>query len=271
MLMDHLDPRVRVEIQVRQAALVKKVAREILDHQAFQADRGSEVQLVSLVLQERQADQGLGDHPELMASLAIRGHRAFKVFQDLWDHQDLLGKWVNLVKMVTLVSQALLVPEVTQARMATKAPLDHLAPQEVQEREDHLAPLVLVASRVFLVRQVLLDLVARMEKLACRVHRVFLALWVLVVIEASQENVDPKVPQEKVASVESLDRQVLMAPQVLQGLQDRRDILDLPAWWVCLEVVVPLVWQEKKVSVAPLVPLVLKVPPADRVTRVLKE
>lgn len=270
-LMDHLDPRVRVEIQVRRAALARKVVKEILDHRACQADRGSEVQLVSLVLQEKQADQALGDHPELMASLVIRGRRAFKVFQDPWDHQDLLDKWVKLVRMVTLVTPALLGPEVTQARTATKAPLDHPALQEVPEREDRLVLPVHVASKVFLVHQVLLGLVARMEKLVCRVHGVFLALWVLVVTEDSRENVGPKVPQEKVASVESLDRRVLMAHRGLQGLRDRRDILDHLAWWVCLEVVVPLVCQEKKVSVAPLVLLALKVPPAVRVTRVLKE
>lgn len=175
-LMDLLDPRVRVEIQVPQAALGRKVVREILDHRVFQDDRDLEVQLVSLVLLERQVDQDLGDHLELMASLVIRGRRAFKVFQDLWDHQDLLDKWVNLVRMAILVSQALLDPVVTQARMATKAPLVHPVLQEAQERGDHPVPLVLVASRVFLVHQVLLDPVARMEKLACRVHGVFLAL-----------------------------------------------------------------------------------------------
>lgn len=92
-----------------------------------------------------------------------------------------------------------------------------------------------------------------------------------MVIEASPESVGPKVPQEKVASVESPDKQVLMVHQVPQVLQDRRDILDPPALWVCLEVAVPLVCQEKKVSVALLVPLALKVPQAVRVTRVLKE
>ena len=40
---------------------------------------------------------------------------------------------------------------------------------------------------------------------------------------------------------------------------------------VCLEVAVPLVYQERKVSAALLVLLVLKVPQAVRVTRVLKE
>lgn len=228
-LMDLLDLRVRVEIQVPQAALGRKVVKETLDHRVFQADRDLEAQLVSLVLQERQADQGLGDHLELMANLVIRDRRAFKVYQDLWGHQDLWDKWVNLVRMVTLVSQALLDHVVTQERMVTKAPLVHPALQEVQERGDHPDPLVLVASRVFLVRQVLLDRVARMEKLACRVHGVFLAVWVLVVIEASQESVDPVVPQENLANVENQDKQGLMAPQVLLALQDRRDILDPPA------------------------------------------
>ena len=50
-----------------------------------------------------------------------------------------------------------------------------------------------------------------------------------MVTEASQENVAPLVPQEKVASVESLDSQVVMVPQVLLGLQGRKDILDPPA------------------------------------------
>lgn len=87
-LMDLLDPKVRVEIQVLQVTQDRRDARATLDHLVFPDDRVLEVQLVCLVLQAKLVDQDLGDHQGLMANLASRDHRGSRVFQDPWDHQD---------------------------------------------------------------------------------------------------------------------------------------------------------------------------------------